>query len=68
MSAMTVDQILLAVEQLTPDEQRELAERLRKMRQERPRSILDVLPLDDVGPWPEDLPLRRVDMYGDDER
>lgn len=25
-------------------------------------------PVDDVGPWPEGLSLRREDMYGDDER
>ena len=26
------------------------------------------LPVDDLGPWPEGLSLRREDMYGDDER
>ena len=26
------------------------------------------LPVDDVGPWPEGLSLRREDWYGDDER
>ncbi len=26
------------------------------------------LPLHHIGPWPEDLPLRREDMYGDDGR
>ena len=25
-------------------------------------------PVDDLGPWPEDLSLRREDMYGDDGR
>ena len=25
-------------------------------------------PVDDIGPWPEGLGLRRVDMYGDDGR
>lgn len=25
-------------------------------------------PTDDLGPWPEDLSLRREDMYGDDGR
>ncbi|VFM95166.1 MAG: hypothetical protein BECKG1743D_GA0114223_100328 [Candidatus Kentron sp. G] len=25
-------------------------------------------PVDDPGPWPEGLSLRREDMYGDDER
>ena len=27
-----------------------------------------VLPVFDLGPWPENLSLRREDMYGDDER
>jgi hypothetical protein len=26
------------------------------------------LPVDNVGPWPEGLSLRREDWYGDDER
>lgn len=25
-------------------------------------------PVDDLGPWPEDLSLRREDLYGDDGR
>jgi hypothetical protein len=25
-------------------------------------------PVHDLGPWPENLPLRREDLYGDDER
>lgn len=25
-------------------------------------------PVDDLGPWPQDLSMRREDMYGDDER
>ena len=33
----------------------------------RQRPPLD-LPLDNVGPWPEGLSLRREDMYGDDGR
>jgi predicted RNase H-like HicB family nuclease len=66
--AKTVDQILRAAEQLTPEEQQELIERLQAIRHKQPCSILDVLPLDNVGPWPEDLSLRREDMYGDDER
>jgi hypothetical protein len=66
MNAMTFDQILHAAEQLTPAEQQALIEQLEKMRQVRKGSILDVLPLDNVGPWPEDLSLRREDMYEDE--
>ena len=33
----------------------------------RPAAALD-LPVHDMGPWPENLSLRREDMYGDDGR
>ncbi len=33
----------------------------------RPRQPLD-FPVDHVGQWPEDLSLRREDLYGDDGR
>jgi hypothetical protein len=29
---------------------------------------LDDFPVHDFGPWPENLSLRREDLYGDDER
>lgn len=31
------------------------------------KKISALLPVHDVGPWPENLSLRRVDMYEDDE-
>jgi len=31
------------------------------------KELMD-FPVDDLGPWPEDLSLRREDMYGDDGR
>jgi len=31
------------------------------------RSLVD-FPVHDFGPWPENLSLRRADLYGDDER
>lgn len=68
MSTMTLDQILRAAKQLTPEEQQELIKRLRTMHPKQPHSILDNIPVVDIGPWPENLPLRREDMYGDDER
>lgn len=34
----------------------------------RAASTLDDFPTIDVGPWPDDLSLRREDMYGDDGR
>jgi hypothetical protein len=33
-----------------------------------PRSSLADFPVHDLGPWPEKLSLRRVDLYGDGER
>lgn len=33
-----------------------------------PARSLDDFPVVDVGPWPEDLSLRREDMYGERER
>ena len=43
--------------------------------QDRPARQLPVLPFDidalptiDLGPWPEEVSLRREDMYGDDGR
>lgn len=43
-------QVVIVVEELSPPKQ--------------PFSI-DKLPTDDLGPWPEDLSLRREDMYDD---
>ncbi|MBW8875697.1 MAG: hypothetical protein JF614_12100 [Acidobacteria bacterium] len=31
------------------------------------RPLVD-FPVHDLGPWPEDLSLRRADLYGEDER
>jgi hypothetical protein len=64
--AITLDQVIHLVNQLTPDEQEKLTEYLEL--QKKKRSILDDIPVVDVGPWPEGLSLRREDMYGDDER
>jgi len=33
-----------------------------------PTLTLDDFPVDNLGPWPEGLTLRREDLYGDDER
>jgi hypothetical protein len=33
-----------------------------------PRRSLADFPVHDFGPWPENLSLRRADLYGDDER
>ena len=68
MSAMTIEQILRAVGQLSTEERETLLERLQTIRQTRANSILDDIPIIDVGPWPENLSLRREEMYGDDQR
>jgi hypothetical protein len=64
--AITLDQVIHLVNQLTPDEQEKLTEYLEL--QKKKRSILDDIPVVDVGPWPEGLSLRREDMYGNNER
>lgn len=63
---VTLDQVIHMVNQLTPDEQEKLTEYLEL--QKKKRSILDDIPVVDVGPWPEGLSLRREDMYGNNER
>ena len=44
-----------------------LRERARKPKAATGRKPLD-FPVDDLGPWPAGLSLRREDMYGDDGR
>jgi len=69
MGAMTVEQIVRAVEQLSPEEREALIERLRatQLAKAHVHPELDLLVFD-VGPWPDGLTLRREDEYGDDER
>ncbi len=69
MSEMTLDELYRAVSQLPPEQQQELIERLQAQRE----AMVQVQPelnllVFDVGPWPEDLLLRREDVYGDDKR
>ena len=44
-----------------------LSERVKRPKTTTGREPLD-FPVDDLGPWPEGLSLRREDMYGDDGR
>lgn len=68
MSDLTLDHVLKLAEQLTPEEQQALVERLLAKRAETgKRPPLDLL-MFDVGPWPEALTLRREDEYGERER
>ena len=61
MSEMTLDDIYRAA--------RKLARRLQTGRQATVKEDEELgLLVFDVGPWPEDLPLRREDMYDDDGR
>ena len=61
-------ELLRAIQKLAPEELEKLLEQLRVMREKQGRSILDNIPVLDVGPWPDNLSLRRKDMYGNDER
>ncbi len=66
------------VSDLTLDQlQTIIREELQRFRQELPaeakaeghlQSDLSDFPVDDLGPWPEGLSLRREDMYGDEGR
>lgn len=69
MSEMTLGDIYRAARKLPPEEQAELARRLQTGRQATVKEDEELgLLVFDVGPWPEDLPLRREDMYDDDGR
>lgn len=63
MSDITFEEVLKFAEQLTPEEQDRLIERLRLRRKRQPLQF----PVDDLGAWSDDFSLRREDWY-DDER
>ena len=69
MTDMTFEDVVRAAEQLSDEERIALIERLQNSLKKRPgiRPALN-FPVDDLGPWPEGLSLRREDMYGDDGR
>jgi hypothetical protein len=65
MQHNTLDAVVVLVEQLTPEEQAVLAEILRAKARPRQTHTLLKFPVDDLGPWPQDLSLRREDWYED---
>ena len=70
MVDMTFEDVAKAAEQLSDEERAALIERLQASLAEpsgKKRPLLD-FPVDDLGPWPEALTLRREDLYGDDGR
>ena len=62
MNKITLEEVWELAEQLPQEDREELVKRLRI--QKRPPLNLPVI---DVGPWPDELSLRREDWY-DDER
>ena len=69
MAEITLEQVYREACQLPPEEQEELIERLKAVRQA--HAVLDPrldLLVFDVGPWPDGLTLRREDEYGDAQR
>ena len=70
MAEMTLDQILQAASKLPPDEQQELIRRLRtaRARQKAEKGSIEDIPVLDLGPWPEDWPPRREELYDDEHR
>ncbi len=66
MDKITLEAVLELAEQLPPEEQDELVERLRsKKTVKRPPLSLPII---DVGPWPEQQSLRREDWYDDEHQ
>jgi len=59
----TLEQVWESVQQLTPQEQEELLRRLQATTQPAAHSVVDVIPILDLGPWPENLSLKRKDLY-----
>ena len=68
MAEMTFDEVYEAAKRLPPEQQEELVRRLSPESNKGAKRLVDALPLDNVGPWPDALSLRRKDMYGDDGR
>ncbi len=60
----------LTLEQLRSLIREEIQKWSRKEAVQQPESVDDLsdFPVDDLGPWPDNLALRREEMYGDDER
>jgi hypothetical protein len=67
VSDLTVDELLTLLQPVIRDAMREAMREFPSAKLTAERPPLD-LPVVDVGPWPENLALRREEMYGDDER
>jgi hypothetical protein len=67
MADITFEDVLELAEQLTPEEQAKLIERLTTKPPPTKRPPLN-FPVDDLGAWKDSFSLRREDWYGDDER
>jgi hypothetical protein len=63
MRDITLDEVLKLAEQLTAQEQAKLIERLQEKQETHPPFNFPVI---DLGPWPENVSLRREDWYDDD--
>lgn len=68
MADMTLDQIWQAANQLSRDQQEELIRRLQTGQRVPKEGLLEDIPLLNIGPWPEDWPPRREDLYDDEHR
>lgn len=69
MDTLSLEQVIKAAEQLTPAEQVSLISRLQARQTARVEEMPSLgLLIFDVGPWPENLTLRREDEYGDQQR
>ncbi len=64
---MTVEELMTLIHQRVHLEVEEIMKQHSGVSRPRQRLTLDDFPVDDVGPWPEGLTLRREEMYDDDD-
>jgi len=62
VSDLTVEQLVALMRQVVREEIASTTQSQQNL------SSLDDFPVDNLGPWPEGLTLRREEIYGDDER
>jgi hypothetical protein len=63
--SLSFEDLVHLAEQLTPEEQKTLIERLETGKK---KPVPFDFPVIDIGPWPGDFSLRREDWYSDDGR
>jgi hypothetical protein len=68
ISDMTLDELIALIDKRVHIEMTEVLQEHLGMSHPKENLTLDDFPVDDLGPWPEGLTLRREEMYSDDGR